>query len=106
MAHPTVLESPELQYSTPPLPILAEPAAKAVARHLLRTFGGPLPAEVLCACLLAMRAYTSGDFSRLISFPREFEHPSYGPGEPASVVIGRWALQPFVPLMPGSGAEE
>jgi len=101
MAHPTVLESPALQYSTPHLPILAEPATKAVARHLLRTFGGPLPAEVLCACLLAMRAYNSGDFSRLISIPRSYEHPRNGPSEPAHIVIGRWGLQPYVPLLPG-----
>jgi len=102
MAHPTALKVPALQYSTPHLPILAEPAAKAVARHLLRTFGGPLPTEVLCACLLAMRAYTNGDSIRLIFFPREYEHSHYGPGEQAQVVIGRWRLPPFVPLMPGS----
>ncbi len=104
MAHPITIE--RTTQFTSPIPTWepGEPITKAVARHLLRRFRGPLPAEVLCACLLAIRAYNSGDFCRPISFPRAFEHPVYGPSEPAYIVIGRWDLTHFVPPMPGSEA--
>jgi hypothetical protein len=49
-----------------------------------------------------MQAYNTGEFDRQIWFPREYEHPRYGPNEPAYVVIGRWDLARFVPPLPGS----